>query len=93
MACYLFCLASSFPCRLLNIEAKFSCHLRSVWDLRYLLVVFVPALVFGVAVGNTLQGAPFYFDETFRSFMKRQFWDLLNPFAPYLWFTEYMHDV
>lgn len=54
---------------------------RSAWDFALFVGGFVPALVFGVAVGNTLQGAPFYFDETFRSFYEGSFLGLLNPFA------------
>lgn len=63
-------------------RSKIQCsHWRSAWDFALFVGGFVPALVFGVAVGNTLQGAPFYFDETFRSFYEGSFWDLLNPFA------------
>lgn len=54
---------------------------RAAWDFALFVGGFVPALVFGVAVGNALQGAPFYFDETFRSFYEGTFLGLLNPFA------------
>jgi len=54
---------------------------RAAWDIALFVGGFVPALVFGVAIGNALQGAPFYFDETFRSFYTGTFWGLLNPFA------------
>lgn len=54
---------------------------RAAWDVALFIGGFVPALVFGVAIGNALQGAPFYFDETFRSFYSGTFWGLLNPFA------------
>ena len=42
---------------------------------------FVPALVFGVAFGNLLQGVPFHFDASMRSYYTGSFWALLNPFA------------
>jgi Cytochrome bd-type quinol oxidase, subunit 2 len=41
----------------------------------------VPSLLFGVALGNVLQGVPFHFDETLRSFYTGHFFALLNPFA------------
>lgn len=54
---------------------------RTVWD--YLLCVagLISALIFGVAVGNVLQGVPFYFDDSLRAFYTGSFWGLLNPFA------------
>jgi cytochrome d ubiquinol oxidase subunit II len=54
---------------------------RSTWDWVLALCGFVAALVMGVAVGNVLQGVPFYFDDTLRSFYSGTFWALLNPFA------------
>jgi cytochrome d ubiquinol oxidase subunit II len=41
----------------------------------------VPALIFGVAFGNLLQGVPFHYDDTLRSFYTGSFFALLNPFA------------
>ena len=54
---------------------------RSMWDFCLFISGFVPALVFGVAVGNVLQGVPFYYDDTLRSFYTGTFFGLLNPFA------------
>ena len=54
---------------------------RSFWDWALFVGGFVPALIFGVAVGNVLQGVPFHFDENLRSFYTGTFWGLLNPFA------------
>ncbi len=54
---------------------------RAAWDFALFLGGFVPSLVFGVAIGNALQGAPFYYDETYRSFYEGTFFGLLNPFA------------
>jgi len=54
---------------------------RKVWDYALFLGGFVPALVMGVAFGNFLQGVPFHFDETLRSFYDGGLIDLLNPFA------------
>ena len=41
----------------------------------------VPALIFGVAFGNVLQGVPFRFDETMRMTYEGNLLGLLNPFA------------
>ncbi|WP_454784380.1 cytochrome d ubiquinol oxidase subunit II [Legionella sp. WA2024007413] len=54
---------------------------RSFWDYALFVGGFVPALIFGVAVGNVLQGVPFYFDESLRPFYTGSFFGLLNPFA------------
>lgn len=54
---------------------------RSVWDTCLFIGGFVPALIFGVAVGNVLQGVPFYYDENLRPFYTGSFLDLLNPFG------------
>lgn len=54
---------------------------RSCWDYALFIGGFVPALIFGVALGNVLQGVPFYFDESLRPFYTGSFWALLNPFA------------
>lgn len=54
---------------------------RSFWDYALFVGGFVPALIFGVAIGNVLQGVPFHFDEYLRPFYTGSFLDLLNPFA------------
>ncbi len=54
---------------------------RECWDWALFVAGFVPALVFGVAFGNFLQGVPFRFDETLRVFYQGSFLALLNPFA------------
>jgi cytochrome d ubiquinol oxidase subunit II len=55
---------------------------RNFWDWGLFAGSAVPALVFGVAFGNLLQGVPFHFDESMRSFYTGSFWALvLNPFA------------
>jgi cytochrome d ubiquinol oxidase subunit II len=54
---------------------------RSFWDYALFIGGFVPALIFGVAVGNVLVGAPFRIDETMRIFWEGSFFGLLNPFA------------
>jgi cytochrome d ubiquinol oxidase subunit II len=41
---------------------------------------FVPALVFGVALGNLMLGLPFRFDDTMRMSWSGGFFDLLTPF-------------
>jgi cytochrome d ubiquinol oxidase subunit II len=54
---------------------------RSLWDWGLFVGGFVPALIFGVAMGNVLQGVPFHFDELHRSIYEGGFFGLLNPFA------------
>jgi cytochrome d ubiquinol oxidase subunit II len=41
----------------------------------------VPALIFGVAFGNLLQGVPFHFENNLMPVYTGSFWELLNPFA------------
>ncbi len=54
---------------------------RSVWDWALVIGGFVPALVFGVAVGNALEGAQFAFDADLRASSDISLFSLLNPFA------------
>ncbi len=54
---------------------------RAGWDWALFVGGFVPALIFGVAVGNTLQGVPFRLDDDLRIFYEGTFFGLLNPFA------------
>ncbi len=54
---------------------------RSTWDWGLFVGGVVPPLIFGVAFGNLLQGVPFRFDDTLRSYYTGTFWALLNPFA------------
>ena len=54
---------------------------RTAWDWGLFVGGMVPALVFGVAFGNLLQGVPFHYDEFMRPFYTGSFWGLLNPFA------------
>jgi cytochrome d ubiquinol oxidase subunit II len=54
---------------------------RGFWDWGLVVSGAVPALVFGVAFGNLLQGVPFHYDDTLRPFYTGSFWQLLNPFA------------
>ena len=54
---------------------------RAVWDWALFVGGFVPALVFGVAMGNVLLGVPFHFDDTLRIHYNGGFFALLSPFA------------
>lgn len=54
---------------------------RSMWDAGIFIGSFVPALVFGVAFGNLLQGVPFSVDNLMRVTYSGNFFQLLNPFA------------
>ena len=54
---------------------------RATWDIALFIAGLVPALVFGVAFGNALQGVPFRFDDTLRMTYTGTLFDLFNPFA------------
>ncbi|GAA0285485.1 cytochrome d ubiquinol oxidase subunit II [Rhodovulum strictum] len=54
---------------------------RSAWDWALFVGGFVPALVFGVAVGNVLQGVPFRLTEDLMPIYEGGFFGLLNPYA------------
>ncbi len=54
---------------------------RTRWDWALFAGGFVPALVFGVAVGNVLLGVPFRLDSDLRSFYDGHFFGLFTPFA------------
>ncbi|NLS27231.1 Cytochrome bd-I ubiquinol oxidase subunit 2 [Sphingomonas sp. S2M10] len=54
---------------------------RSRWDWALFVGGFVPALVFGVAVGNVLLGAPFRLDSDMRSFYEGTLLGLFTPFS------------
>lgn len=54
---------------------------RQGWDGILSACGLISALVFGVAVGNALQGVPFEFDNDLRSFYTGNLWQLFNPFA------------
>jgi cytochrome d ubiquinol oxidase subunit II len=58
---------------------------RSAWDWGLFLGGAIPALIFGVAFGNLLQGVPFHLDEMLRPHYQGSLFGallpLLNPFA------------
>jgi cytochrome d ubiquinol oxidase subunit II len=54
---------------------------RSFWDWSLFLSGFVPALVFGVGLGNLFLGLPFHFEDNLQSHYTGNFFQLLNPFA------------
>ncbi len=54
---------------------------RSAWDWGLFVGGAVPALVFGIAFGNLIQGVPFHLDEFLRPWYTGSFFGLLNPFA------------
>lgn len=54
---------------------------RSVWDWALFVGGVVPALVFGIAVGNALQGVAFAFDADLRASNEITLFALLNPFG------------
>jgi cytochrome d ubiquinol oxidase subunit II len=54
---------------------------RRAWDGALFVGGLVPALIFGVALGNVLRGVPFRFDDTLRLTYEGGLFGLLNPFA------------
>ena len=54
---------------------------RTRWDWALFVGGFVPALVFGVAVGNVLIGAPFRLDSDLRAFYEGSLLGLFSPFT------------
>ena len=54
---------------------------RACWDWALFVGGFVPALVFGVAVGNVLLGIPFRLDSDLRTFYEGSFLGLFTPFS------------
>lgn len=54
---------------------------KRAWDWLFFASGFVPALIFGVAFGNLLLGAPFHFDETLNVVYEGGLLGLLSPFA------------
>ncbi len=54
---------------------------RKVWDCCLFISGFVPSLVFGVAIGNVLQGVPFSFNEYMVIENKITFFGLFTPFS------------
>lgn len=54
---------------------------RERWDWALFVGGFVPALVFGVAVGNVLTGIPFRLDSDLRSFYEGTLLGLFHPFS------------
>jgi cytochrome d ubiquinol oxidase subunit II len=54
---------------------------RATWDWALFVGGFAPALVFGVAVGNVLQGVPFRLDGDLRATYEGTFLGLFTPFT------------
>ena len=54
---------------------------RRNWDWALFVGGAVPALIFGVAVGNALQGVPFHFTDDLRPIYEGTLFGLLNPLA------------
>lgn len=56
---------------------------RSFWDWAMFAACLVPTIIFGVAIGNLLQGVPLELDDTMHFTFTGSFFSLLNPFALY----------
>jgi len=56
---------------------------RARWDWALFIGGTVPALIFGVAVGNALQGVPFHLTQDLRPIYEGSLFGLLNPLALY----------
>ena len=58
---------------------------RTAWDCALFIGGFVPTLIFGVAVGNVLQGVPFRFNSDLRVFYEGTFFGLLKSLCAFVW--------
>lgn len=54
---------------------------RKTWDWCLFIGGLVPALIFGLAMGNVLQGVPFRLEPDMQIYYDGTFFGLLNPFA------------
>ena len=54
---------------------------RTAWDWGLFVGGAVPALVFGVAIGNVITGVPFHFEDSMLPVYTGSFWGLFNPFT------------
>jgi cytochrome bd ubiquinol oxidase subunit II len=54
---------------------------RAFWDWAFFVSGLIPSLVFGVAFGNLLLGAPFHFESGLNVVYEGNLLGLLNPFA------------
>jgi len=54
---------------------------RNTWDIAISVSGFIPAVIFGVAFGNLLQGVPFRLTDFMMPVYEGSFFGLLNPFA------------
>ncbi|MBT3066307.1 cytochrome d ubiquinol oxidase subunit II [Rhodoferax sp. U11-2br] len=54
---------------------------RSAWDWGLFVGGAVPALVFGVAIGNIITGVPFHFEDNMMPVYTGSFWALFTPFS------------
>jgi cytochrome d ubiquinol oxidase subunit II len=56
---------------------------RRNWDWALFVGGAVPSLIFGVAVGNALEGVPFHYTDDLRPIYEGNLFGLLNPLALY----------
>ncbi len=63
---------------------------RRCWDWIVFIGGFLPAIIFGVLVGNILLGLPFYFDNDLRLFYSGTVTELFSPFALWCGVTSLM---
>ena len=54
---------------------------RKSWDICLFISGFVPCLLFGVALGNLLQGLPFSYDQNLMPHSTGTFFNLLDPYT------------
>ena len=54
---------------------------RLNWDKLMLIMTIIPALIFGIVIGNLLTGIPFHFEQNMEINYFGDFWGLLNGFS------------
>jgi cytochrome d ubiquinol oxidase subunit II len=55
--------------------------LRAIWDCGLFLGGAVPPFIFGVIIGNLMQGIPLALDGDINPYYSENIWHLLNPYA------------
>src|SRR3990167_782687 len=63
---------------------------RRFWDFVVFTGGLFPAVIFGILIGNTLMGVPFYFDNNLMIHYAGTFFDLFHPFALWCGLTSLM---
>src|SRR3990167_9165720 len=56
-------------------------HWRQAWDKMVFVGGIAPAIIYGLLMGNIIEGVPFYFDNSLRFFYTGSLYNLFSPFS------------